>query len=213
MTLSKELLYVYRPSDELAAKLQTSQLNMVEIEGQHAEDYLMDPFFIEEVALTHLPIEGFVPLNVAPCFFDVIDNKRYFYVYQSVGDPLTIAPVKRVNLTDTQFSDVTEDPSMGRTLLGTLFDAFENTDQIPDIAHENAFRIINNVFVFPMGVQIKKQPDEKIPGEASKFRIINYGASIGRVTADEIVDDAETYDELTVKVAEYIILLDKGLAK
>lgn len=213
MSLSKELLYVYRPSQELHAKLETSQLNMVEIEGKHAEDYLMDPFFIEEVALTHFPIEGFVPLNVAACFFDVIDNKRYFYVYQPVGDPLTIAPVKRANLTDTQFSDVTEDPSMGRTLLGTLFDMFENSDEVPDVAHENAFRIIENVFVFPMGVQIKEQPDEKIPGTAAKFKIINYGASIGRVTADEILDDAETYDDLTVKLAHYIHLLDKGLAK
>lgn len=162
-------------------------------------NYLLDEELANHVAISPIDLPEYTTLKVGLTLSSEFDGKVFYMAYGIPGGKVTIAPVVDVNLLDTQFDDDNEEVSVARTLMSALFSMSSlGLDIAPD--HDNAFTVHDDsTFVFPLKL--------KVEGVSTKVNLPvldQCGPHIGNVTLEEIIDDVETYDELSMQIARSV---------
>jgi hypothetical protein len=193
-------VYNLRPNTALIRSAADVQFTFPALnEPTDTTDYHLDRLLTDHLVVAQNAPHGYVPLKVGLAAYKQVDDTDYFMVYQPVGQKLTIVPVSAVELTDTQFTESEDTVSITRTMLGTLFGMGEEVLEI-ELNFDNAFEIFDEgTFVFTTKVEVAKEDAGDVAG---KFKMESYGLSIGFVTLEEIIQDEDAYDYLSVQYAK-----------
>lgn len=197
MTASHDFIYAMRPSAQLTQAMQEHQLTSMD--SPAGQIYPIDQLLKPELILAALLPDPYEPLYVGICMAEEVATKIFFNVYQIPNGKLTIVPRVTIELSDTQFSDVTQEVSLARTIIGALFNAFENIES-PEFDYNNAFKAIDTTLVFGFAVKTLTDTSNQQP-----FKVVGYNESIGRASMDEVIDDAENYDEVSLQFVQHLV--------
>lgn len=192
--MKHDFVYGLRMVPTVASAIQTLQL---EVEGTPEEGftYLIDSILNDAVIVARSFPDGYAPLMIGLCFLEQVDGRFYFNAYQIPDGKLTIVPQVFIDLADSQFNDVSGAVSMARTIKGAVFSAFTN-EEVTDLNDQNAFKVIDNTLVF--GFTLDTVSKEKT-GDRQAFEVHGFSQALGRVSMDEVMDDADVYDEMSIK--------------
>lgn len=198
-------VYNLRPSTSLiraAADAQFTFRSTGEVDTPDKEtEYHLDGILTDHLVLAHVAPHGYVPVKVGLAAYTQVNDVDHFMVYQQIGEKLTIVPVSAVELTDTQFNEAGDCVSITRTMMGAVLNMGEveldigfNFDEAFEIFDEGTF-----VFTTKIEVQVEDNDEANV---AEKFKMESYGLSIGFVTLEEIIQDEDAYDYLSVQYAK-----------
>jgi hypothetical protein len=84
---------------------------------------------------------------------------------------------------------------MARTIQGAVLSALTN-EEITELNEHNAFTVVDNTLVF--GFTLDTVSKEKT-GDRQAFEVHGFGQALGRVSMDEVMDDADVYDEMSIQ--------------
>lgn len=200
--MSHDFIYGYKPTPELLVAIKAAQLNSAP-SPVHGLAYDIDAVLVDEVILARKFPEGYIPLRVGISIVEKVDKRVYFLVYAVPGaQTFTVVPQVNIDLADTQFSDVSQEVSMGRTIQGAIHSAFTNIDA-PNINPAKAFLLMENAMVF--GFQQETNNDTT---DRQEFAIEGYGQALGRVSAEEVIDDSDIYDALSLHYVSVAVKKD-----
>jgi hypothetical protein len=191
-----DFIYAVRPSAVLTEAMQQLQLSSKDTPA--GQQYAIDPMLKSELILASLLPDPYEPLYVGISLIEEVAGKVFFNVYQIPNGKLTVVPRITMELADTQFSDVTQEVSPARTIMGALFNAFENVES-PAFDHNNAFKVIDTTLVFGFTVKTLTETPNQQP-----FKVVGYNESIGRVSMDELIDDMDNYDEVSLQFVQHL---------
>lgn len=158
----------------------------------HLETYLDD-----KVVLARQIPTGYKAIEAAVCCVERHEGRDYYAVFQAQGQRPTILPRTYVGLTDVQFKDGSVDVSIVRSIIGIPFDLIEPTG-VTDLDFKQAFHVHEQTFIFPLEMRLSKGS----VGVMRKPVVEGYAEALGRVALQDLLDDVESYDELSVTYAQ-----------
>lgn len=192
--MSHDFVYGVQMNLTLACALEAAQLNH-EPDMTQGFRYKLSPLLADDVVIARNFPDGYAPLMVGLCFLEQVDGRFYFNAYQIPNGKLTIVPQVHIDLADSQFNDLTGDVCLGRTVKGAVFAALTN-EEITELNDANAFSVVDNTLVF--GFALDTVSKEKT-GDRQAFEVHGHSQALGRVSMEEVMDDSDVYDELSIK--------------
>lgn len=191
--MNHDFVYGLRMTPSLSAEIQSAQLSSWV--GESSIGYALSAAINEEVVVARNFPDGYAPLMIGLCFLEQVDGRFYFNAYQIPDGKLTIVPQVYIDLADSQFHDVTGNVCMSRTVQGAVFSSLAN-EEITELNEWNAFTVVDNTLVF--GFTLDTVSKEKT-GDRQAFEVHGFSQALGRVSMDEVMDDADVYDEMSIK--------------
>lgn len=158
----------------------------------HLEAYLDD-----KVIIARQVPAGYKAIQAAVCCLEKLEDKNLYAVFQAEGQRPTILPRAYVNLTDVQFRDASTDVSVVRSIIGIPFDLTEPIGTT-DLDFTQAFQVHEHAFIFPLEMRLSKGQ----VGTMRKPVVEGYAEAIGYTTLQDLLDDVESFDELSVTYAQ-----------